>query len=241
MRAKKGKKIPSAEYAHRILSARKKNNFIFAGDIINEAKRNGVRLTHLSILTDIAISTLSNMSVISKRSTVEMKRWASQGKLGFKALREIVRMPDEYQGEVAEKLVKGEFTTLVIDQLRQRLIKNHKEKKNIDLTVMAEEIRAEIKADPASRYTALKQAPERRISAPDVAYTVGQVRETMQALSIQMASMRSGNLAQWEKAGITVSLRVLEQSLENLRKRSKIESNDKLSKMQTGRSDRQLR
>ena len=49
----KNKKYSAEEYATNILTAKSANDFILAGDIINDAKAKGMKLNHLSILTDL--------------------------------------------------------------------------------------------------------------------------------------------------------------------------------------------
>ena len=85
----------SENFAEQIVRAHKEGNFILAGEIINEARSQNIKIQTLAIISDMSTSNLSNLSTVAERATGEMRRWAKQGKLSFKALREIVRMPKQ--------------------------------------------------------------------------------------------------------------------------------------------------
>jgi len=190
------------EYMRKILDARKRGNFIYAGQVINEARNKGMKLNHLAVMTEISTPTLSNWSMINKRATHEMKVWAAEGKIGIKALREIVRLPKQYQIPLAEKIISKEITTNIIDRLVQRL-----KLPGINIT-------DEIKVILATKDNRKMNKAKHKKSIPDKGileykYTRQDVVSRIDYLVESMASFDSRHLGQWEKIELRSKIKIL--------------------------------
>ena len=223
----KNKKYTAEEYATNILTAKSANDFILAGDIINDAKAKGMKLNHLSILTDLSVATLSNLSIIAKRSTQKMKKLVDNNKLNFKALREIVRMPDEYRDEVARLIANGKFSTVFIDEVRQELNKIKKSGINgVEVHKLVGDIKKSKRGTLAhNRYHTLhSREPQESAFMPK--YTYKHVKEAMSDLSHKIAYMNTTDLVFWQKSGVITELRVLQKCLVYLENDCKIEGNE---------------
>ena len=192
------------EYMFKILDARKHGNFIYAGQVINEARNEGMKLNHLAVITEISTPTLSNWSMINKKATPEMKRWASEGKLGVKALREIVRLPKQYQIPLAEKIINKEVTINIIDDLVQRLkisgININSEIKKL----LVKKASLQKKKNKSAR--PLKYQHEFKYRSKDVSEKINQLVE-------MLGSFDSRNLAEWEKLGLRPKIKILSKIL----------------------------
>jgi post-segregation antitoxin (ccd killing protein) len=203
--AREGRTERLEGYTLKILDARKQGNFIYAGKIINDARRTGVKLSQLAVITEISTPTLSNWSMINKKATPEMKRWASEGKLGVKALREIVRLPKQYQIPLAEKIIKKEVTINILDDLVQHL-------KTAGININAEIKKLHLDRDAFKKGKIRPQAPVNYLPQYNK-YRSKDVADKVNELSEMLGSFDSRNLADWEKLGLRPKIKVLSKLL----------------------------
>ena len=204
-------------YLDRIMESQKKGDFIHTGNLINEARENGVKLNQLAVSLDVSVPALSHLSVVASRSTKEMQRWASQNKLGLKALREIVRMPEKYRNEVAERFVRGEVTTWVIDDLKHIINNAHKAGEEINIRDIIREI--------VSKRTGIESKsvkPEKKVrrhfrvvASPTYEYNISDIRDAMQRLMELLVGVPP-DLSEWERVGLKTSTRPLKRMLNDL-------------------------
>jgi post-segregation antitoxin (ccd killing protein) len=192
-------------YTDKILDARNKGNFIYAGKIINDARKTGVKLSQLAVITEISTPTLSNWSMINKKATPEMKRWASEGKLGVKALREIVRLPKQYQIPLAEKIIKKEVTINILDELVQHL-------KTTGININVEIQKLHLDRDAFKKGKLRPQAPVNYLPQYNK-YRSKDIADKVNELAEMISSFDSRNLADWEKLGLRPKIKVLSKLL----------------------------
>lgn len=201
-------------YLDRIMESQKKGNFIHTGNLINEARENGVKLNQLAVSLDVSVPALSHLSVVASRSTKEMQRWASQNKLGLKALREIVRMPEKYRNEVAERFVRGEVTTWVIDDLKHRINNAHKTNQQINIKEIIREI---VTTRTASESKPVKRTRRqiRLIDIPVYEYNISDINDAMRKLMALLVGVPP-ELSEWEMMGLKAYSRPLKRMLNDL-------------------------
>lgn len=196
------------------MESQKKGNFIHTGNLINEARENGVKLNQLAVSLDVSVPALSHLSVVASRSTKEMQRWASQNKLGLKALREIVRMPEKYRNEVAERFVRGEVTTWVIDDLKHRINNAHKTNQQINIKEIIREI---VTTRTASESKPVKRTRRqiRLIDIPVYEYNISDINDAMRKLMALLVGVPP-ELSEWEMMGLKAYSRPLKRMLNDL-------------------------
>ena len=214
-------------YAKKILKANGSRNFIYAGDLVNEARKGNITLRQLAVCTELSTSTLSNMSAVSERSTHEMRMWARDGRLSFKSLREIVRMPAVCRVYVAEKVRNGHLSSMGLGGLRKAL-------QTGTITDYTKTI------DHASSFPTVQKSGSKVKSANMKSsqlntgifmykYSYAQIIEAMDEFSTKLAYYNSSSLALWEKKGLGFRVRILERSLDELKKNIKIDSDGNVS------------
>ena len=204
-------------YIDKIIEAREKGDFIYIGTLINEARKNGTKLNQLAIALDVSIPALSHLSVIASRSTKEMRRWASQNKIGIKALREIVRMPEKYRLEIAERFVNGEVTTWIVDELKHRLNELDKQNRIIDMDKEISEI-LRLKMERKSRNDKQPKKAITFVQVPKKPYTISDIQKTIDILTTNITDMPF-ELSEWQKKGLIPRIRILKRLINDLSNR----------------------
>lgn len=216
-------------YARKILKANGSRNFIYAGDLVNEARKGNITLRQLAVCTELSTSTLSNMSAVSERSTQEMRMWARDGKLSFKSLREIVRMPAVCRVYVAEKVRNGHLSSMGLGGLRKALQTGTLTEftQTIDSACLLTNRGKSVRKDKSAKVG-------RSLFSTGIfmyKYSYAQIIEAMDEFGMKLSYFNSSSLALWEKKGLGFRVRILERHLDELKKNIKIDADGNVSKM----------
>jgi hypothetical protein len=186
-----------------------KGNFIKTGKLINQARFHKFKINQISEYTNLSIPTLSNLSTISKRLTPKMVKYVEQKKLSFKALRDIVRIPEAFREMVVDAVVERNLTTRMISELKKRIVSDMEQRKPIELKELIDTLND----------GHLKPTPKKNnILDPDryIQYEPVDVIRSMDLLCNQMSGVDWYNLGEWQRLGLITKKRKLDRQLNYL-------------------------
>ena len=184
-------------------------NFIKTGRLINKARFQKFKISQISEYTDLSIPTISNLSTVSKRLTPKMIRYVEQKKISFKALRDIVRIPELFREMVVDEVVERNLNTRTISELKKRIVTDMEQRKPIELKELIDSLNDGYVKPIKAKHNTLD--PDRYIQCKPV-----DVIKTMGLLCEQLGSMDRNNLAEWQRLGLIAKIRNLERQLNYL-------------------------
>ena len=126
--------------ARKIKDCHGSGDYYKAGMLINKGRHWNMKINDISQHVGLSIPTISNLSAISKRSTPLMIRYAKTQKVSYKALRDIIRVPELYRDIILEKVVSKEITTKMITGIKKEVEIHMERKAPIDINKIIDNV-----------------------------------------------------------------------------------------------------
>ena len=184
-------------------------NFIKTGRLINKARFQKFKINQISEHTELSIPTISNLSTISKRLTPKMIRYVEQNKLSFKALRDIVRIPEVFREMVVDEVVSRNLNAKMISDVKKKIVWSMEQRKPIELKELIDTLNDGYIEPTQNKNNTLAQDRYVQCNAIDVI-------KTIKLLCEQLSSMDRSNLPEWQRLGLIAKKRDLERHLNYL-------------------------
>ena len=146
---------------------------------------------------------------ISKRLTPKMIRYVDQKKLSFKALRDIVRIPEVFREMVVDEVVSRNLNTRMISDVKKKIVWSMERRIPIELKELIDTLNDSYIEPTQIKNNKLAQDRYVQCNAIDVINTI-------KLLCDQLSTMDKSNLGEWQRLGLIAKKRDLERQLNYL-------------------------